>query len=476
MKTYTNNIRTIFILCSFFYFLNASAQAPNKMSYQALLRNNSNTLITNQSVGMRVTILRTSITGQEVYKEIFNPNPVTNVNGLVTIEIGSGIPIIGTFASINWSNGPFFVKTETDPLGGTNYSISGTSQLLSVPFALFAATSGSNLNTWNTNGNSSLTDIFLGTANENNVLFIQNSQWAGALSPVKTAFGRNALDTDFGQGNTAIGVNALTTSVGGNDNTATGQSTLFTNTTGSNNTAVGVSALFKNNGTNNTAIGKDALFNNTAGNTNTAIGKDALINNIEGDFNTALGNASLFGANGISANKNTAVGNTALSLVTLGSNNTGLGNEAQVAVANNSNQVCIGNTSVTLASVQVAWTTTSDNRWKSNIQKSNLGLEFIKQLNPVFYTRKDVQDNGGKPIILETTTNPTTEYGFIAQELESTLNKFNAKDNGIISKDDAGMLGVRYNDLLAPMVKAMQEQQVMIEELKAKIIQIENRK
>ena len=147
-----------------------------------------------------------------------------------------------------------------------------------------------------------------------------------------------------------------------------------------------------------------------------------------------------------------------------------------MAVANNSNQVRIGNTSVTLASVQVAWTTTSDNRWKSNIQKSNLGLEFIKQLNPVFYTRKDVQDNGGKPIIMGTTTNPTTEYGFIAQELKSTLNKFNAKDNGIISKDDAGMLGVRYNDLLAPMVKAIQEQQVMIEELKAKIIQIENRK
>jgi hypothetical protein len=114
------------------------SQSPQKMSYQAVIRNNSNVLVTSSPVGMRVSILQGSPTGTEVYKEIYNPNPQTNANGLVTIEIGGGIPLTGTFSTIDWSSGPSFLKTETDPAGGTNYTISGTSQLLSVPFALYA--------------------------------------------------------------------------------------------------------------------------------------------------------------------------------------------------------------------------------------------------------------------------------------------------------------------------------------------------
>jgi hypothetical protein len=116
------------------------AQSPQKMSYQAVIRNADNNLVTNQSVGIRISILQGSVTGTEVYKEIFNPNPQTNANGLVTIDIGSGIVITGTFASINWANGPYFIKTETDPTGGTNYTIVGTSQLLSVPYAFHSKT------------------------------------------------------------------------------------------------------------------------------------------------------------------------------------------------------------------------------------------------------------------------------------------------------------------------------------------------
>ena len=96
-------------------------------------------------------------------------------------------------------------------------------------------------------------------------------------------------------------------------------------------------------------------------------------------------------------------------------------------------------------------------------------------MNPVFYTRKDVQDNEGKPVILNTTTNPTTEYGFIAQEMDATLNQLDAKNNGIITKDDAGMYSVRYNDLLAPMVKAIQEQQAIIEKLTKRIEELEKK-
>jgi len=119
------------------------AQAPQKMSYQAVIRNSSDQLVTNQSVGMKISILQGSASGTEVYKEIYNPNPETNSNGLVSIEIGSGIPLTGTFAGIDWSKNVFFIKTETDPSGSTNYTISGTSQILSVPYALHAGTAES---------------------------------------------------------------------------------------------------------------------------------------------------------------------------------------------------------------------------------------------------------------------------------------------------------------------------------------------
>jgi len=116
------------------------AQAPNKMSYQAVIRNISNALVTNSTVGMRISILQTSTSGTAVYVE--TQTPTTNANGLATLEIGAGTVVSGTFATIDWANGPYFVKTETDPTGGTNYTISGTSQLLSVPYALYAKSAG----------------------------------------------------------------------------------------------------------------------------------------------------------------------------------------------------------------------------------------------------------------------------------------------------------------------------------------------
>lgn len=116
---------------------NMLAQAPQKMSYQAVIRNASNTLVTNQNVGMRVSILQGSPTGTSVYVE--TQTPTSNINGLVSIEIGGGTVVSGTFATIDWAAGPYFVKSESDPTGGTNYTISGTSQLLSVPYALHAS-------------------------------------------------------------------------------------------------------------------------------------------------------------------------------------------------------------------------------------------------------------------------------------------------------------------------------------------------
>jgi len=129
--------KLITILSSIFIALNVFAQAPQKMSYQAVIRNSANALITTSPIGLKISILQGSSTGTAVYVETQTSN--TNANGLVSIEIGTGSPVFGTFAAINWASGPYFIKTETDPLGGSDYTISGTSELMSVPYALFSA-------------------------------------------------------------------------------------------------------------------------------------------------------------------------------------------------------------------------------------------------------------------------------------------------------------------------------------------------
>jgi len=127
----------IALISTFSYLLissSAYAQTPQKMSYQAVVRNSNNQLVANQKVGMQISILQGSATGTFVYSEM--QTPTTNANGLVSIEFGGGTG----FSSIDWPTGSYFIQTETDPTGGTNYTITGTSQILSVPYALHAKT------------------------------------------------------------------------------------------------------------------------------------------------------------------------------------------------------------------------------------------------------------------------------------------------------------------------------------------------
>ena len=126
----------ITVLCALTLF----AQAPEKFSYQAVVRNASNALVTNAPVGVRVSILQGSASGNAVYVETHTAS--TNANGLLTMEIGGGTVQQGSFAGIDWANGPFFLKTETDPAGGTNYTVTSTQQLMSVPYALYAEEAG----------------------------------------------------------------------------------------------------------------------------------------------------------------------------------------------------------------------------------------------------------------------------------------------------------------------------------------------
>jgi hypothetical protein len=123
------------------FVCNIHAQAPQNFSYQTVIRNSSNQLLTNQQVGIKISVLQGSETGIVVYSESHIPS--TNANGLATLSIGTGNVLSGVFQNINWANGSYYIQTETDPNGGNSYTITSTQQLLSVPYALYAETSGS---------------------------------------------------------------------------------------------------------------------------------------------------------------------------------------------------------------------------------------------------------------------------------------------------------------------------------------------
>src|SRR5574344_2128524 len=129
--------RLFTILASIVVTVSLWAQSPEKMSYQAVIRNSGDSLVRNTQIGMQISILQGAVNGTAVYVE--TQSPTSNANGLVSVEIGTGITS-DDFASIDWANGPYFIKTEIDPTGGSNYTIIGTSQLLSVPYALHAKT------------------------------------------------------------------------------------------------------------------------------------------------------------------------------------------------------------------------------------------------------------------------------------------------------------------------------------------------
>ena len=303
-----------------------------------------------------------------------------------------------------------------------------------------------------------------GTSGENIFLGLNSGNFTlggtGSEASYNVAFGSNILtQLTTGYANCGLGSQALMMNTTGYQNIALGRYTMYSNTTGYNNTAVGYQVLY--NSTTawmNTAMGTQSMFNNLTGNNNSAFGYYSLYSNQTGLRNTAVGYNSLYG--NISGNENTAVGNQSLNNLTAGNNNIGIGSDAQVPNNTGSNQIRLGNTAITYAGVQVAWTVTSDRKWKENIKDSDLGLDFITKLKPVSYLRKN--DESKK-----------NEYGFIAQDVEEVLKETGSENSGIISKDDNGNYEMRYNDLFAPMVKAMQELKAENDELKRKLTEYE---
>lgn len=141
MKRFT--LLTLFVLA----VIVANAQTPQKFNYQAIARNVSGQELTNQNISIRISIVDLTPNGNVLYQETHSV--ITSPMGLFSLEIGGGTIVSGVFTNINWGNGDKYIKTEIDPAGGTSYTAAGTSQLLSVPYALNALNASTSNNGFN---------------------------------------------------------------------------------------------------------------------------------------------------------------------------------------------------------------------------------------------------------------------------------------------------------------------------------------
>jgi trimeric autotransporter adhesin len=417
---------------------------------------------------------------------------LTNTTGYENSAFGNSALLLNTTGSQNTANGTFSLRNNTvgslnTAIGsGTMYNNTTASRNVAIGHDALSAQSFSNG----------------GVAfNSDNIAI--GFEALKANQPTSTtngfqnvAIGTEALKTNTtGSNNVAIAPAALQTNSTGNQNVAIGQATLALNSTGSFNTAVGQSSMFNNVvGLNNTAIGTATLYNNTASN-NVAIG-NAMFSNTTGANNTATGfqtmNNFQTGSNNVAngyramagsatpasntGSNNTSIGYETMSTISSGGNNVALGFRAgtinQVgsnntfigyqadgtlnnlsnataigngAVVDASNKMRLGNTSVTLVETYGTFVTVSDKRLKNNITDNAIGLNFIKAVRPVKY-----ELNAQKGVMYD---------GFIAQEIDSILQKQNIKTFSGLSKpkNDSEHYSVSYSTFVVPLVNAVKE-------------------
>ena len=444
-------------------------------------------------------------TGAQANTAIGNTALASNTTGIENTAIGKDALYSNTTGYQNTANGYQALYFNTSGYGNTangnaalTYNTTGYKNTANGYQALYNNSTGIE-NT--ANGYQALYSNTSGSGNtaNGNAALIYN-----ITGNRNTANGYGTLFSNtYGSGNTANGYQALVLNTTGIENTTNGHQSLYNNTTGYYNTANGSMALYSNTlGNNNTANGLKALYSNTTGIYNAANGSVALYYNTTGNYNIANGVRALYynttgtsnTANGYEAllsnttgNSNTATGQWALYKNSTGNANTALGHSADVssgalsnataigyyAIVNASNKVRIGNTSVTSIGGQVGWTNFSDGRIKNNIKENVPGLAFINLLKPVTYNfnlAKEYKLMGQKDSIQWEGRNDIEQIsftGFVAQDVETAAKKINYDFSGI---DKTGkIMGLRYSEFVVPLVKAVQEQQAIIEALKKKL-------
>ncbi|MEO5571927.1 MAG: tail fiber domain-containing protein [Bacteroidia bacterium] len=420
-----------------------------------------------------------SINTDSVYR--IGGNTVLSVKGLFNTFIGISSGVSNTSGSSNTAAGVAALANNTIGLANTANGM----------YALFSNTSG------NDNTATGRRALYNNTTGISNTAIGVEALYSNTTGNYNTANGYFALyNTTTGFNNTAIGVEALYSNSSGNENTANGYKALYSNTDGYYNTAVGNFALYLNTGSGNTAYGRSALASNTTGTNNTGTGLQALYFNTTGVNNAAYGMLSLY--YNTTGNFNTAIGYQALIHNTTGHYNTGigygagpfsgfspsnftaLGNTAG-AVGSSSNEMEIGNTSVSWIGGQSGFFNYSDKRIKDNIQSNVPGLSFITKLNPVTYNLNIHRQNElcgisdtaqweGKYDIEK-----ITQTGFLAQEVEQAAKENNYDFNGVRAPHGNGKLySIQYASFVVPLVKAVQELNTENENLKSELEMIKS--
>jgi trimeric autotransporter adhesin len=335
--------KIIYIFLLIIFNLSAKAQAPKAFSFQGIAIDTAGYIVASKPVSLRFTITTDSVGVNSAYQELISTK--TDKYGQFTVSLGTGTKIIGNFDLIPWGKGSLYLKTEIDINSSNQYVTSGVTQLLSVPFALYANNAEIKylkLDTVKRNLRISDSVLVNNTSGIDNVAVGYGSQLRNTTGRLNTTVGNYSLNSNTsgsnntavgtgalmknttGGSNIAVGVNALYFNTTGVFNNAFGNSSLYANTTGYQNTAVGFNSMYLNTtGYQNTAVGFRSLFQNTTGFYNTAIGASALSMNNTGKFNTAIGWSAL-NAN-TTGDENTSIGQHSMGLNTTGSYNTAIG-------------------------------------------------------------------------------------------------------------------------------------------------------
>jgi trimeric autotransporter adhesin len=248
-------------------------QSPQAFKYQAALRDSVGETLQNQAVGIRVSIHNLTASGNIIYQETFADT--TNQHGIVNLEIGLGMALVGTLSGIDWGVGSKFLEIEIDPAGGINYQLMGTSELLSVPYALFSQSSNDSV--WDKNGNNiyyNSGNVGIGNPNPGASLDVTGPIWQSGTGHSVILGEEAGTNDDYSN----------------NQNSFVGYRSGYSNTSGSTNTFIGALSGFSTTiGETNTFLGHASGYNNTEGDNNTCLGYRSGYSNVTGTKNVCLG-------------------------------------------------------------------------------------------------------------------------------------------------------------------------------------------
>lgn len=417
------------------------AQSPEAFKYQAVVRDASQNVIPNQAVGMRLTIMQGSTSGTVVYQETFAPT--SNSYGLVNLEIGTGTVISGTFAAIDWANGPYFIETAMDATGGTSYVVMGASQLVSVPYALYSKVAGSAVNDLDTDSTNELQTLNLSgdtltISNGNNVVLPAGGPGNWTLN------GANIYNNNTGK--VSIGTLSAIQKINIGD-------------TGTFIMQIGHEGNFNEVESGRLAFTEDIAFNGTCG---FEFHHDGAANTLSLESGcTTLGDTSIvFTRTGevripervkIGENSNPAC-DVHVKQSSSGTTPGGAGIRLESDLTTDQNQIWtdganlnfgFNGTRISYISNTGAYTQVSDRRLKNNITPMKSVLSDVLKLKPVEYFYNE-------------SNSKFKSKGFIAQDVQEVYPEL------VNESEDTKMLAVQYIEFGVIAVKAIQEQQEMI--------------